>query len=94
MSFEPIPQNKEDRLSIRATSFEKAILAKAAQVRHMNVSQFVLHASLREAEQIVRDETTVQVSERDFGWLCEIMDAGNDAPRLREAVKKKPVWDA
>ena len=68
---------------------------RAADVRHMNVSQFVLQASLTEAERILRQESTVVVSPDDYAWLCKVMDApARDLPRLREALAQKPVWDA
>ena len=70
------------------------MLSQAANARHMNVSQFVLQASLREAEQIIREETLVVVSPTEYAWLVRIMDEAISAPRLREALKQIPVWDA
>lgn len=69
------------------------MLAKAAQARHMNVSQFVLTASLREAQQVIQEESRLLISEEDYVWLCEILDSGGIAPRLLEALSKPPVWD-
>lgn len=61
----------------------------------MNVSEFVLGASLREAEEVIRDETRLVLSAEDYDWLVQIMDAPpTPKPRLREAVHQKPVWDA
>ena len=69
------------------------MLAKAALARHMNVSQFVLNASLREAEQVIKEESKLIVSEQEFAWLCEVMDTATDSTRLKEALAMKPVWD-
>jgi uncharacterized protein (DUF1778 family) len=85
--------NKEDRLSIRANSQQKAFLSQAASARHMNVSQFVLQASLREAEHVIQEETVIKVSAEEYEWISKVMDAATPAPRLREALKEKPVWD-
>jgi uncharacterized protein (DUF1778 family) len=86
---------KEDRLSIRANLAQKGLLAQAAQARHMNVSQFVLQASLREAEEVLSEESRILSSPEEYAWLCKLMDeASNEAPRLREALSQKPVWDA
>lgn len=93
MSLDSSANHREDRLSIRATIDEKNFLASAAKAKHMNVSQFVLQASLREAEKVIKEENEVLVSAKDFAWLCEIMDTALDAPRLRDALKQKPVWD-
>lgn len=85
---------KADRLSIRANSGQKTVLARAAQAQHMNVSQFVLQASLTAAARVIEQETRVVVSPEDYAWLCAVLDApATPAPRLREALAKKPVWD-
>lgn len=82
------------RLSIRANSNQKSILARAATARHMNVSQFVLGASLREAEQVINDETRIVLSADEYDWLVRYMDEPPTfKPRLREAVHQTPVWD-
>ena len=85
---------QEVRLSIRANPTQKTLLSRAAQASHMNVSQFVLGASLREAEHIVDSETRIVVSPDEYDWLAQLMDTATDAPRLREAFREKPTWDA
>ena len=88
------PRAKEERLSIRANPDQKTVLARAAKARHMNLSQFVLQVSLQEAERVVREETQIVVSAEEYAWLCQIMDApASPAPRLREALNRKPVWN-
>ena len=86
---------KENRLSIRADSGQKTVLARAAKAQHMNISQFVLQASLREAQQVIEEENRLLVSAEEYEWLCGIMDApATPTPRLRAALAQKPVWDA
>ena len=89
-----VAQSKEDRLSIRANPRQKATLSQAALARHMNVSQFVLQASLREAEKVIGEESALAVTSEEYAWLSQVMDEATDAPRLREALAQKPVWDA
>lgn len=90
-----VPQQKEERLSIRANPVQKSFLAQAAKARHMNVSQFVLQASLREAEQVISEETRITLSPSEFAWACELMDAAPaEVPRLRKALLEPPAWDA
>ena len=86
--------HKEERLSIRANPNQKTVLARAAKARHMNVSQFVLQASLSEAERVLQEETRILVSAEEYERLCQIMDeAPVDAPRLRAALTQRPLWD-
>jgi uncharacterized protein (DUF1778 family) len=61
----------------------------------MNVSQFVLQASLTEAERILEAETHLVVTPEEYAWLCKLIDAPpRDLPELRELLRQKPVWDA
>lgn len=85
----------EERLSIRADQQQKLTLKLAAERRNISVSQFVLAASLGEAERILQEERTMRVTREDFEWLCRLMDEPPvDLPNLRIALLKKPVWDA
>jgi len=92
MSKQPA-EKSEVRLSIRANASQKTLLARAASASHMNVSQFVLGASLREAENIIDADTRIVVSPDDYEWLVKLMDEAAPAPRLREAFRQKTVWD-
>ena len=85
---------KESRLSIRANSVQKSVLARAAKVRYMNVSQFVLQASLDAAEAVITQENRIVVPLEEYQRLCEIMDEpATPTPRLRAALAEKPFWD-
>ena len=85
---------KENRLSIRANPRQKTVLSQAATAQHMNVSQFVLQASLSEAERVLKEETQIIVSPEEYQWLCQLLDAPpQPLPRLKKALAQKPVWD-
>jgi len=87
-------QVKEDRLSVRANPEQKELLARAAQARHMNTSQFVLQTSLMAAKEILEGESNLILSPSEFEWLTRLMDApAAEAPRLRESLKQPPVWN-
>ena len=85
----------EDRLSIRASTIQKSTLRRAADARHMNVSQFVLQTSLEAAERILNEESRIVVSVEEYEWLAKVMDAApRELPELRELVRDMLVWDA
>lgn len=85
---------KENRLSIRANADQKRALARAAKARHMNLSQFVLQASLQEAARVIHEESELKVSAEEYAWLCGLLDAPPAAaPRLRAALAQKPAWE-
>lgn len=59
----------------------------------MNVSQFVLQASLREAEVVIREESQLVLSAEEYDKLVAILDEATPTPRLRKALAEKPIWD-
>lgn len=95
MGYDGANSKSEDRLSIRANASQKSTLRRAAEARHMNVSQFVLQASLQAATQVLAEESQIVVSAEEYGWLAKLMDEPpRDRPKLRAALSEKPVWDA
>ncbi|MBL8048756.1 MAG: DUF1778 domain-containing protein [Chthonomonas sp.] len=89
------PSPSEDRLSIRANAKQKQVLRRAAEVRHTSMSQFVLEASLNEADRVLQEEQRLVLSADEFELMAKLMDQpARDLPALRELLNEKPVWDA
>ena len=85
---------KEGRLSIRADVAQKELLARAARVQHMNVSQFVLQVALQEAQKVIERETKIVVSPEEYEWLMrKLEEPPQDNLALRQLFAEKPVWD-
>lgn len=83
--FQTPATQKEKRLSIRATEPEKAILAQAARARHMNVSQFVLQASLDAANAVLAEQTEFCLPPDQWEAFCQRLDAPPKViPELRQ----------
>lgn len=87
--------HKEQRLSIRASEPEKAILRQAAQARHMNTSQFVLQASLDAAHAILVDQTEFRLPPEQWEAFCARLDAPvRTIPQLRQLFSEpEPYGD-
>jgi uncharacterized protein (DUF1778 family) len=77
--------NKETRLSIRANEAEKTLLAQAARARHMNVSLFVLQASLDAAHAVLVDQTEFRLPSEQWEEFCNRLDEpARVVPALRQ----------
>lgn len=89
--------HKEERLHIRASSSQKALLTRAAQTRHLKVSQFVLQTCLEAAEKVVREEeseSVIRVSAAEYDWLMQkLEEPPQDSPALRRLLAEAPVWN-
>lgn len=92
---------KDSRLHIRTSPGQKALLAQAAQARHLNVSQFVLQTCLEAAEKVVREKaaqpdfaSAIRVSATEYDWLMQKLEEppqGNAA--LRRVLTEPTIWD-
>ena len=71
----PTRKKREARLAIRTDSQVKKILTQAARVRHTNVSQFVLQASLDAAHTVLADQTEFRLTPAQWEAFCERLDA-------------------
>lgn len=87
---------KETRLHIRASASQKALLARAARSRHLNVSQFVLQTCLEAAEKVVQEKEAVsvlRVSATEHDWLMKkLQEPPRDNAALRRALHDAPTW--
>lgn len=80
---------KETRLSIRASEPEKAILAQAARARHLNISQFVLQASLDAAYAVLVDQSEFRLPPAQWQAFCERLDEpARVIPALRDLFRE------
>lgn len=96
--------SKVTRLHIRTSPSQKALLARAARARHLNVSQFVLQACLEAAEKAVQEEkardavpevaNVLKVSAAEYNWLLQkLEEAPQDNPALRRLLSEAPTWN-
>lgn len=87
-------KKKVEKLSIRANETEKQRLRRAAQCRHMNVSQFVLQTSLEAADRIIREETVIRLDDEQYAWLVAKLDEPpKDLSNLRRLLNEPTVWN-
>lgn len=85
---------KEQRLSIRASEPEKALLRKAAQARHMNTSQFVLQASLDAAQTVIADQTEFRLPPEQWEAFRQHLDAPpRTIPALQQLFAEPEPYD-
>lgn len=85
MSHVALRPQKESRLSIRASEREKALLIQAARARHVNISQFVLQASLEAAHAALVEETQFRLPPEQWEAFCQrLEEPAKVIPALRE----------
>ena len=86
---------KESRLSIRASEADKAILTQAARAKHMNTSQFVLQASLDAARAALVDQSEFRLSSEQWEAFTKRLDApARTIPALQGLFRESEPYDA
>ena len=80
-----------ERMNLRIAAQQKATLMRAAALVHSDLTEFVTRAAMREAEAVIKDAERIEVSERDFLRILELLD--NPPPpneKLRAAIAGLP----
>lgn len=81
------------RLGLRATPEQEAVLRRAAEAAHKSLTDFVLDAAYRAAEQTLLDQRLFMVSGSQYQALLDMMDRPDaDNPGLVELFSRRPVW--
>ena len=84
-----IEDNK--RMSLRVSPEVKSRIARAAALRHADLTNFVTQAALREADAVIAEAERITFSERDWMRVMELLEnppAPND--KLRAAARALP----
>lgn len=81
------------RLGLRATPQQEAVLRRAADVAHKSLTDFILDAAYRAAEQTLLDQRLFMVSGSQYQALLEMLDRPeSDNPGLSDLFSRNPVW--
>lgn len=81
-----VRKNKENRLSIRIDPHQKAVIMRAAQLKHKSISDFVLENAYDAASNILADDVHITMSVEQFEEFNRILD--NPPPQNVEAFMR------
>ena len=65
---------RSDRIELRATPEEKALLVRAAAHERLDLTAFVMRAALPAAEQVVKGADRIALSERDTRHVLDLLE--------------------
>lgn len=81
------------RLGLRATPEQEAVLRRAAEVAHKSLTDFILDAACRAAEQALLDQRLFMVSGSQYQAILDLLDRPeSDSPGLADLFSRRPVW--
>lgn len=81
---------RSDRIELRATPHEKALLTRAAAMEHLDVTSFVLRTAVPAAREVVERRERIVLSERDTLRVLELLE--NPPPPNKKLVAAAIAW--
>ena len=78
-----------ERINLRTSAETKNLLARAASLRGMSLSNFLLEAAQQLAQEVVKEHEQILLSQRDWKRFALILD--DDSPpnaKLQKAMTK------
>jgi uncharacterized protein (DUF1778 family) len=86
---------KASRFSIRASAVQKRVIAQAARIKEITMSEFVLEQSLAAAQQVISDQAQFTLPRKQWKKFCAALDAPpKSIPALRRLLTKPGLFDA
>ena len=84
---------KVERINIRATEDEKALVEAAARASHMSATQFMMQAAIASAEDVLAEQRMFVVPEQEWDKFMKRLDEpARDLPGLRRAIEKRGLF--
>ena len=76
---------KAKTLNLRATDEQKSAFEQAALIKQTKVSNFILDNAYEAAQEVIRDQHVISVSEEQWSAICQALD---HPPKKNSALKK------
>jgi len=83
---------RSDRIELRATPHEKALLARAAALEHLDLTGFVMCTAVPAAREVVERTERVVLSERDTLQVLALLE--NPPPPNAKLTAAFKAWAA
>ena len=77
--------HKDERIDFRANINQKTILERAAEIKHVSLSSYVLTSSLKQAQIDLAENETLLLSNKDRDFIINLLD---NPPEPNEALKE------
>ncbi|PKQ29939.1 MAG: DUF1778 domain-containing protein [Actinobacteria bacterium HGW-Actinobacteria-10] len=80
---------RSDRFNIRTTPDEKDLVAQAARISKVSMTQFIRQAAMRSAEEVLADQTRFTLPPDKWEAFVEALDRpAREIPALKQAASK------
>lgn len=85
---------KSERLAVRLSSEQRSLLSQASRAEEKTITEFVLGAATRAAEDVLADRRRFVLAEPEWAAFLAVLDRPpRDLPRLRRLLATPSVLD-
>jgi uncharacterized protein (DUF1778 family) len=94
-AMEKASQQADVNIHLRARLQDRMLIDRAAELSGANRSQFMLAAALKEAKNVLLDQTTIHADARAFQKILDWMDKPATAPEtagMKKLLAAKASW--
>jgi len=81
------------RIDLRLDRHKKSVVARAAELAGVNITQFIMDRVFPDAERIVLENNRIRLSGRDWTNFCARLDAHpKKLPELRKLLQEPSLF--
>jgi uncharacterized protein (DUF1778 family) len=85
---------KATTVQLRLRPAEKAVIARAAELRQTTLSKFLLDNAYQAAQQVLADQAHFTLTSSQWKAFCQALDAPpRTIPALRQLLTEKGIFD-
>lgn len=85
---------KNERIALRVSSAQRVLLDEASRAEETTLSEFVLHAAIRRAEDVLADRRRFLLSEDAWKAFVDLLDRpAVEKPRLRRLMTTPSILE-
>jgi uncharacterized protein (DUF1778 family) len=86
---------KTDRIGLRVSKAQKALIASAASASQKDVSEFIIDSVIKQAEETILDQRLFILSDEDFRQLeKDLAKKPVENPVLTELLTTRAPWES
>jgi uncharacterized protein (DUF1778 family) len=88
-----IAMAKEERINLRASAEQKQLLAQAAELEGRTISEFMLDASIRRAQDSLLDQRIFTLSPEEYDAFSKALATPGSRERLEKLLAIPTPWE-
>ena len=93
-SIKPRRKRQAKNINLRVKPNTRSLIDRACAITDKTVTEFVLDAACREAEDVLLDRRLFDLDKKEFQAFLSALDAPTKPnPTLKALLSRKPLWE-